>query len=303
MGSDDMYAVEVKNICKSYGDRPIVDRVSFSVSGREILGLIGPNGAGKTTCIRMIMDVIKPDSGEVMVLGQKFSDRLKNQIGYLPEERGLYRRTRILDTIVYLATLKGMEAGQARLKAETWLTRVNMAAHKNKKIEELSHGMAQLIQFVVTVIHDPQIIILDEPFNGLDPVNVQMVKDIILDLKNQGKAIMLSTHRMNEVEALCDRVFMINHGQNVLYGGISEIKMKYRNNSVLVEFENPVEKLDGWETRRVNSNTLEVALAAAMAPQQLLERLVSLHMNISRFEVGAPSLNDIFIKVAGGKNE
>jgi ABC-2 type transport system ATP-binding protein len=298
-----MNAVEVKNISKSFTDRLIVSQVSFSVSGGEILGLIGPNGAGKTTCIRMIMDVIKPDSGEVMVLGQKFNDNLKNQIGYLPEERGLYKRNRIMDVIVYLATLKGMDARQAGRLAETWLTRVNLAPHKNKKIDELSHGMAQLIQLVVTVIHDPRVIILDEPFNGLDPVNVQLVKEIIQELKNQGKAIMLSTHRMNEVEALCDRVFMINHGQNVLYGGISEIKKKYRNNSVLVEFEKPLDRIEGLEARRVSANTLELKMSAGMTLQQLLERLVSLHLGISRFEVSTPSLNDIFIQVAGGKNE
>ncbi len=298
-----MYAVEAKNICKTYAGKSIVNRVSLSVSGREILGLIGPNGAGKTTCIRMIMDVIKPDSGEVIVLGQKFNDKLKNQIGYLPEERGLYRRARIIETIVYLATLKGLEAGQARIRAEEWLSRINMSAHKNKKIDELSHGMAQLIQFVVTVIHDPPVIILDEPFNGLDPVNVQLVKEIILELKNRGKAIMLSTHRMNEVEALCDRVFMINRGQNVLYGEITEIKKKYRDNSALVEFEKLPDSLKGFETRRVNTNTLEVRLPAGMTPQHLLERLVSLHLDISRFELSTPSLNDIFIQVAGGKHE
>jgi ABC-2 type transport system ATP-binding protein len=298
-----MYAVEVKNISKTYADRHIVNQVSFGVSSREILGLIGPNGAGKTTCIRMIMDVIKPDSGEVMVLGQKFTDKLKNQIGYLPEERGLYRKTRIMDAIVYLATLKGMRAGQARLRAEEWLSRVNMIPHKNKKIDELSHGMAQLIQLVVTVIHDPQVIILDEPFNGLDPVNVQMVKDIILELKNQGKAIILSTHRMNEVEALSNRVFMINKGQNVLYGAISEVKAKYRSNSALVEFEGAIDRIEGLKTRRISVNTLEIFLEAGMLPQQLLERLVSLRLGISRFEVSTPSLNDIFIRVAGGENE
>lgn len=208
-----------------------------------------------------------------------------------------------MDTIVYLATLKGMAAEQATRRAETWLSRVNLTPHKNKKIDELSHGMAQLIQLVVTVIHDPRVIILDEPFNGLDPVNVQMVKEIILELKNQGKAIMLSTHRMNEVEALCDRVFMINRGQNVLYGAISEIKKKYRNNSVLVEFEKPVDRIEGLEARRVSTNILELKLSEGMMLQQLLERLVSLHLGISRFEVSTPSLNDIFIQVAGGKNE
>jgi ABC-2 type transport system ATP-binding protein len=294
-----MYAVEVNNVSKSYGSRTIVDNVSFSVSDHEILGIIGPNGAGKTTNIRMIMDVIKPDSGEVRVFGQKFTDAVKNRTGYLPEERGLYRKAEILDTMVYMARLKGMDSGQARQRAEEWLKRVNMQAHKNKKIEELSHGMGQIIQFLVTVIHDPVMLILDEPFNGLDPVNVQMVKEIILDLKKQGKAIMLSTHRMNEVEALCDRIFMINKGKNVLYGSLSEVKSKYRHNSVLVEFENEIGEINGMKTQKINGNSLEVFLDGNQTHQQVLEQLVLRKLAVNRFEVSTPSLNEIFIQVAG----
>jgi ABC-2 type transport system ATP-binding protein len=296
---ESMYAVEVSNVSKLYGSRTIVDKVSLEVSDHEILGIIGPNGAGKTTNIRMIMDVIKPDSGEVRVFGQKFNDTLKNRIGYLPEERGLYRKAAILDTMVYLARLKGMDSGQARRKAEEWLTRVNMQAHKNKKIEELSHGMGQIIQFLVTILHDPTIIILDEPFNGLDPVNVQMVKEIILELKKQGKAVMLSTHRMNEVEALCDRVFMINKGKKVLYGSIAEVKAGYRNNTVIVEFENAIGEIDGLKTKKINANTLEIELDGYKTNQQILEQLVLRKLAVSRFEVSTPSLNEIFIRVAG----
>jgi ABC-2 type transport system ATP-binding protein len=296
-----MYAVEVKNVSKTYGKRIIVDNVTLAVSSQEILGLIGPNGAGKTTNIRMIMDVIKPDSGEVLVFGRKFVDEAKNKIGYLPEERGLYRKKSILDTMIYLATLKGMESGQARRRAEELLLSANMQAHKNKKIEELSHGMGQIIQFLVTIIHDPQILILDEPFNGLDPVNVKMVKDMILELKNQGKAIILSTHRMNEVEELCTRIFMIDKGKNVLYGKLAEIKAKYRNNSVLVEFEGVLPEMAGVKNRKISGNSAELFLEDTTTPQELLERLIENKVRINRFEVSTPSLNEIFIQVAGEK--
>ncbi len=298
-----MYLVEVKNVSKRYGNRTIVDNVSFNISGREILGMIGPNGAGKTTNIRMIMDVIKPDSGEVCVFGRKFDNEAKNQIGYLPEERGLYRKKTILDSMTYLASLKGVDRRRARSLAEEWLDRVNMQAHKNKKIEELSHGMGQIVQFLVTILHDPPIIILDEPFNGLDPVNVKMVKDIILELKNRGKAIMLSTHRMNEVEELCDRILMINKGRNVLYGSLSEIKAGYRNNSVLVSYDGQISEIDGVRSTRINEETVEMFLEGAVTPQYILERLVSQKAVVKRFEISTPALNEIFIRVVGEGHE
>jgi ABC-2 type transport system ATP-binding protein len=296
-----MYAVNVEGVSKSYGRKTVVDRISFQVAAGEILGLIGPNGAGKTTCIRMIMDVIKPDSGQVVIFERPFRDEIKNEIGYLPEERGLYRKKPIIESMVYLAALKGMDREQARSRAEEWLSRVNMQAHKNKKIEELSHGMAQIIQFLVTILHGPRIIILDEPFTGLDPVNIKMVKDIILEQKQQGKAIILSTHRVNEVEELCDRVFMINRGQNVLYGSIEEVKAKYRNNSVVVNFEGELGELSGVLVKRVNGHSAEITLGENTTRQQLLERLVSSKVMLNKFEASTPSLNEIFIRVAGGQ--
>jgi ABC-2 type transport system ATP-binding protein len=298
-----MNAVEVRNVTKKYGSRTVVDNVSFSVSSGEILGMIGPNGAGKTTNIRMIMDVIKPDSGEVSLFGRRFNNELKKQIGYLPEERGLYRKKPILDSMIYLAALKGLDSKMARSRAEKLLTRVNMQAHQNKKIEELSHGMAQIIQILVTILHEPDVIILDEPFNGLDPVNVKMVKDMILELKNQGKAIMLSTHRMNEVEELCDRIFMINKGRNVLYGSIGDVKAKYRDNSVIVEFEGDYEIPRNFRASKISGRTFEIFPEAGMTYQELLKSLVASGSHIVKFEVSTPSLNDIFIRLAGGKNE
>jgi ABC-2 type transport system ATP-binding protein len=297
-----MKAIEVKNVSKMYSNRKVVDDVSFDVSSQEILGLIGPNGAGKTTCIRMIMDVIKPDSGNVYLFGEKFSNDLKSQIGYLPEERGLYRKKSILESMIYLATLKGMKASDALSKAEYWLTRVNMQAHKSKKIEELSHGMAQIIQILVTILHNPSVMILDEPFNGLDPVNMKMVKDIILELKNQGKSIILSTHRMNEVEELCDRVFMISQGRNVLYGELAEIKTRFRSNALSLEYEGQLPAIKGVTAHTVNAHRAELVFESSLTHQQILEELVAQHVIINRFEIATPTLNDIFIKVAGGKN-
>jgi ABC-2 type transport system ATP-binding protein len=296
-----MYDVEVNNVTKKYSDRTVVDNVSFTVSGNEILGLIGPNGAGKTTTIRMVMDVIKPDSGTVLVYGQRFNDDLKDRIGYLPEERGLYRKLHIIDSMVYLGTLKGMSTQQAKQRAEYWLTRVDFQKYRNRKIEELSHGMAQIVQILVAVLHDPQVIILDEPFNGLDPVNVKMVKDMILELKSQGKAVMLSTHRMNEVEELCSRILMINKGKNVLYGDIDEIKQKYRSDSVLVDYEGDLGSLDGLEIKPVKNHTVEIHTLGKLTHQQLLEFLISRKITINKFEVATPSLNDIFIQVAGAE--
>ncbi len=298
-----MNAVEVKEISKVYGSRRVVDKVSFEVAAGEILGLIGPNGAGKTTCIRMIMDVIKPDSGEVVVLDQPFRDDLKDETGYLPEERGLYRKKPILDSMVYMGALKGLTREQARQRAEEWLTRVNFQAHKNKKIEELSHGMAQIVQFLVTILHDPRVIILDEPFNGLDPVNMKMVKEIIFELKQQGKAIILSTHRMNEVEELCDRVFMINQGKGVLYGNIDEIKAQFQSNSVIVDYEGRAPRLDEFQVKPLNGHVVEIGLGENVTHQQLLEKLVARGVIIHKFEIATPSLNEIFIRVAGGKHE
>lgn len=296
-----MFDVEVNNVTKKYGGRAVVDDVSFTVSGHEILGLIGPNGAGKTTNIRMVMDVIKPDSGSVLIFGKKFNDELKDLIGYLPEERGLYRKSHIIDIMVYLASLKGMPAQKARQRADDLLARVGFQNYRNRKIEELSHGMAQIVQILVAILHDPQVIILDEPFNGLDPVNVKMVKDMILELKTQGKAIMLSTHRMNEVEELCNRIFMISKGKNVLYGDITEIKNKYRSDSVLVECEGDIANIAGLDIKPVKNHTFEIQAHGKMTHQQLLEILVSRKITINKFEVSTPSLNDIFIQVAGAE--
>jgi ABC-2 type transport system ATP-binding protein len=290
-------AVVVSEVCKSYNSTRVVDNVSFDVRGGEIFGLIGPNGAGKTTTIRMIMDIIKPDTGEISVLGEQLGDKTKNHIGYLPEERGLYRKLKVIDSIVYLASLKGMNDRVARSRAEEMLAKVEMLEHENKKIEELSRGMGQLIQFLVTVIHEPGLIILDEPFAGLDPVNTELLKSIILELRNEGKAIIMSTHRMNEVEELCDRVFMINRGRSVLYGQLSEVKARFRNNSIILEFEDELPELTGVARRQDYRDHTELFLDPEGQSQRILEQLINSGVKVNRFEISTPSLNDIFIQL------
>jgi len=298
-----MPAVEVNHIVKSYADKAAVNDLSFSVNQGEVFGLIGPNGAGKTTTIRMMMDIIKPDSGDVTILGEKLSEASKNKLGYLPEERGLYKKLRVIDSIVYLASLKGMNKHSAEEKANELLNQTGMLPHKGKKIEELSRGMGQIIQFIVTIIHDPELVILDEPFAGLDPVNTELLKGMFADLRNQGKAVILSTHQMNQVEELCDRILMINDGRSVLYGELAEIKSRYRSNSVLLEYEGKLGEVPGVTDKRTHKGYVELVLDENATPQQVLERLVSTGIIINRFEVATPPLNEIFLKVVGKNHE
>ena len=296
-----MFAAEVSHIVKSFADKVAVSDLSFAVSQGEMFGLIGPNGAGKTTTIRMMMDIIKPDSGEVTIFGEKLGEATKNRLGYLPEERGLYKKLSVLESIVYLASLKGVDKQLAVEKADQLLEKTGMLATKSKKTEALSRGMGQIIQFIVTIIHNPQLVILDEPFAGLDPVNTELLKGMFADLRNQGKAVILSTHQMNQVEELCDRILMINNGKNVLYGDLGEIKARYRGNSVLLDFEGELGEIPGVTAKRQHKGYLELILDGETTPQQLLERLVGRGIAINRFEVATPSLNEIFLKEVGRK--
>ena len=292
-----MPVVEVSNVVKSYGNRRVVDDVSFDVESGEVFGLIGPNGAGKTTTIRMMMDLVRPDSGNVRVLGGPWNEAAKNSVGYLPEERGLYLDLRVSECLTYLATLKGMARHRAAERAEELLARIDMLPHRHKKVKELSRGMGQFIQFLVTIIHDPQLIVLDEPFANLDPVNTQMIKDMVLELRDQGRAIVLSTHRMNEIEELCDRILMIDEGRTVLYGGLEEIKARYRSNSVIVEYQGRLGEVPGVVRREEDDGRAELFLDEETVPQQVLEQLVRQGIVVQRFEVATPSLHEIFLQV------
>ena len=251
----------------------------------------------------MMMDIIKPDSGDIKVMGKKLNEESKNKIGYLPEERGLYKKMSVIDSIIYFASLKEVGKELARKRGEELLKRADLLPHQNKRIEELSRGMGQIVQLIITIIHEPDLIILDEPFSGLDPVNTQLLKDMIRDLKNKGKTIIMSTHLMNDIEELCDRLLMINKGREVLYGSLSEIKSKYRNNSVIVESIGEPGTIEGVIGQRPHNGAIELLLDNKTTPQMILERLVKKGVVVNRFELSTPSLTEIFIKVVGDEHE
>ena len=297
-----MKAVEVNHLYKSYAEVTAVNDLSFIVDPGEILGLIGPNGAGKSTTIKIILDFMKPDSGVVKIFGQTMNEALKDHIGYLPEERGLYKRLTAIELILYLASLKGMDKAKAERKANVLLEQTGMLEYKKRKNKEMSRGMGQLIQFIVTVIHDPELIILDEPFSGLDPVRTETVQNIIGNLRDEGKAIILSTHQMNKVEELCDRVLMIDKGRTILYGDLMETRAEFRRNSVLVATDGELGDLPGVVDRKFNKDSVELVLAPDTTPQAMLDRLRDLGITINRFEVSTPSLNEIFLNLVGGRS-
>ncbi len=298
-----MLAVEVKDVVKSYADKAAVDHLSFTVAPNEILGLIGPNGAGKTTTIRMMMDIIQPDSGEVTIFGKRLSEAVKSNLGYLPEERGLYKKLTVIDSIVYLASLKGMDRRAIEDSADQLLDRTGMLAHKKQRIEGLSKGMAQIIQFIVTILHDPQLIVLDEPFASLDPVNTELIKGLLANLRNRGKTIVLSTHQMNQVEEICDRVLMMNQGRAVLYGELQEVKSHHADHSVIVDVEGALGDIEGVAEQRPRKGYVELLLDEGTQPQRVLERLVAAGVCVHRFEVATPSLNDIFLQAVSANDE
>lgn len=298
-----MTAVVVNRLFKSYSGKPAVKDLSFTVAPGEILGLIGPNGAGKSSTIKIILDFMKPDSGEVAIFGQPMDEAKKNLIGYLPEEKGLYKKLKAIDLILYFASLKGMDKPTAEKKAHALLERTGMLENKKKKIKEMSKGMGQMIQFIVTIIHDPKLIILDEPFSGLDPVNTELMKNMIHDLRDQGIAIILSTHQMNQVEELCDRVLMINKGKSVLYGDLLETRASFRKHSVLVEANGDLGAIKGVINKKPNKNAIELFLETGTKPQAVLDQIRDQGIAINRFEVPTPSLNDIFLNMVENQDE
>jgi ABC-2 type transport system ATP-binding protein len=297
-----MYTVEVRNLAKRFGDLQAVADVSFGVEPGEIFGLLGPNGAGKTTTIRMMMDIFKPDSGEVTIFGGKLDLARKRRIGYLPEERGLYKDQKLESTLVYLASLKGMEERTARTELFPWLERFDLVEYRHKKVQELSKGMQQKAQIIVTLLHDPDLIIIDEPFSGLDPVNTRLVKQVLDEQREQGKAIIMSTHQMYQVEALCNRIVLISEGRTVLYGLVNDIKRNFAGNAVTVQGQGNFEQIPGvLETRRQNS-TWHLALEIGADPQDVFRTLAERDgVRIERFELAEPSLDDIFVSVVSGE--
>ena len=296
-----MTAVEISHLYKSYNGKPAVIDLTFSANPGELLGLIGPNGAGKSSTIKILLDFMKPDSGEVSIFGKPMNETLKNEIGYLPEERGLYKRLSAMDQILYFSSLKGLDHSIAKKRADQLLRRTGMLESKQKRIKDMSKGMGQIIQFIVTIIHDPQLIILDEPFSGLDPVNTEMIKKIIAQLRDEGKTVILSTHQMNQVEELCDRVLMINHGREVLYGDLAEIKGGFKKHSVLVDVEGAIGNLKGVMEQKPAKGLVELVLFPETTPQNILDQFKG--RTINHFEIRKPSLNEIFLQIAGDNHE
>ena len=288
---------------KSYGEAAAVRDVSFTLSPGEILGLVGPNGAGKTTTIRMVLDIIHPDDGRVLVFGEPFKDEHRTLIGYLPEERGLYLGLTVSRNLEYFGTLKGLIRANARSRTSEVLDTLGMSEHAGKKMSELSRGMSQLIQFGATVLHDPRLMILDEPFSGLDPVNVRLVKDLLGGMRSKGAAIVLSTHQMNQVEELCDRVLMINRGEVVLYGTLDEVRSSTGRSSIFVESTGSIDGLPGVVRTRDHGTHVELVLDQGRSHMDVLVALVERGADVRRFEVAAPPLEEIFIQKVGASGE
>jgi len=292
-----MANIVVEDIYKSYSNVDAVVDLNFKVEEKEVFGLLGPNGAGKSTTIRMLLDFLKPDKGTIELLGEKFSEDTKSSVGYLPEERGLYDNLTVEQNLIYLAALKGTEVEEATQRAKDLLERVGLSSKRDAKINALSKGLRQLCQLCVTLIHAPSLLILDEPFAGLDPTNRELVKEIIREEKEKGRTIILSTHMMNEVEELCDRVLLINHGRRVLYGTIDDIKQSYASHCVFVEFEGTFPTLEGLQSSQITNNSAELYLRVDSTPQEILKQLVAAGTIVKKFDVKELSLNQIFIKV------
>jgi ABC-2 type transport system ATP-binding protein len=295
-------SIVVSSVAKAFGKAQAVRDVSFEVHKGEIFGLLGPNGAGKTTTIRMILDIYKPDRGQVAVLGGPMTDAKKECIGYLPEERGLYKDMRVDECVLYLAELKGVPQAQARQRADDFFERLGLAADKKKKVSEFSKGMQQKVQIITTLLHQPELIIIDEPFSGLDPVNTRLVQDLLLDEHKKGTTIVMSTHQMYQVEEMCDRIVLINKGESVLYGGVNDIRRNYADNAVRVTAQGNFPQLDGvMETSR-KGNTHTLSLPKETNPQAVLAQLATTPgLMIESFELALPTMDDIFVRVVAGQ--
>jgi len=300
-------AVSVHQVSKSYGDFAAVNNLSLEVKQGSIFGLLGPNGAGKSTTIRMMVNITMPDAGEIRLFGQPMNSRLQERVGYLPEDRGMYKKMKVGDQLVFFAELKGVPRHEAEKRIDAWLARIEMTDWKNKKWEELSKGMQQKIQFVSTILHSPDLAILDEPFSGLDPVSAALLKEIVQELRQQNKTIIFSTHLMEQAEELCDEICLINHGQKILGGSVRQIKRGFGWRYIAIDGENFDTALGSHPAVRQvfrRRDHTEVTLEDHNDPQSLLQHLLTQGARITRFELVAPSLNEIFIesvkKTTGG---
>ncbi len=297
-----MSTVEVSRLAKRFGETQAVADVSFSIEAGEIFGLLGPNGAGKTTTIRMMLDIFKPDAGTVSVFGGALDLAKKRRIGYMPEERGLYKDLKLEPTLVYLAALKGLDEKIARDRLGEWLHRLDLAEHRDKKVQELSRGMQQKAQIIATLLHEPDLIVIDEPFTGLDPVSTRLVKQLLEEQRQAGKSILMSTHQMYQAEALCDRIVLIDEGYTVLYGPVNEIKRNFAGNAVSIEGQGDFSHIPGVLETRNHNGTWHLALEIGADPQAVFRALAARKsVSIERFELAEPSLDDIFVQVVSDR--
>ena len=297
-----MPVVELAGVTKAYESKVAVRDLSLSIDAGQMFGLLGPNGAGKTSSIRMMMGITMPDSGTIKLFDKPFERASLERVGYLPEERGLYKKMKVIEQLVFFGELHGLAAAEARKRATDWAKRLDIDEALPKKTEELSKGMQQKIQFIGSLLHDPGLIVMDEPFSGLDPVNAKLLEQTLLQLKDEGKAIIFSTHRMDQVEKLCDSICLINQGEAVLSGRVREIKSRYERNHIIVEFEGSDGFLKSAEIAEAKnfSGHAEIRLREHGDAQKLLHE-ASAVATIFRFEMVEPSLEEIFIQTVGGK--
>jgi ABC-2 type transport system ATP-binding protein len=294
-------AIALRDVVKEFDGFRAVDGVSFDITAGEIFGLIGPNGAGKSTTIRMIIDIIRPDTGTISVMGQPSHANVRHNVGYLPEERGLYKKMKVLDMLEFLGTLTGSTPRDARKESQGWLERLEIADWATKKIEELSKGMQQKIQFAAAVLGKPPILILDEPFSGMDPVNQNLFKDTILEINRQGTTIVFSTHQMETAERLCKEIALINKGKLVLSGSLAKVKAGFGKNSLLIEYEGDggfLGSLPGVASVDAYGSYSEIRLEPGADPQAILTAVAG-RLRVSKFEIVAPTLHNIFIEMVG----
>ncbi|MBK9125829.1 MAG: ATP-binding cassette domain-containing protein [Chloroflexi bacterium] len=292
--------IGVERVFKSYGTFRAVSDLTFEVKRGEIFAMLGPNGAGKSTTMRMILDIIKPDNGSISVFGHPLTDKAKDRIGYLPEDRGLYRNVRVLEMMTYLGRLKGMSTHDAKARALELLEHLEMSEVAKKKVSELSKGMHQKIQFAVTVIHRPELMIVDEPFSGLDPLNTRVLMDLVREMRNQGTTVVMSTHQMSQVEELCERLLMINKGELALYGEVEEIRRRYADNAIDIEGTGDWSAVPGVASIDHNGNGrgATLHLKPNVTPNDMLAALAATPgVNVEKFALAVPRLNDIFIQV------
>lgn len=292
------YVLELEGLVKDYDNKRAVDFISFKVKRGEIVGLLGPNGAGKTTTLRMILNIIAPDSGTIKILGEHFSEKMKDRIGFLPEERGLYRKMQLMETLYFFGALKGMKAPAIKTRGLELLKKFELEKYQDRKVEELSKGMAQKLQFITTIIHAPELLILDEPFSGLDPVNIELVKDVILEMKRDGISIIFSTHLMDYAEKIVDSVVMINKGQKVLDGPLSAVKADFGAKFIRLKYDGDasfVQSLDYVRSVKDYGKEMEIEPLHIDKKNQLLKDLID-RVSINAFHVTEPSLNSIFIR-------